>query len=125
MRRLHFTLGPVQGSIAQSRRTRALWAGCFLLSFLAGHASAAGIRGGGRILFPRVHGERAEQVEDELLRAILQRTEGPWKGSLPNRFQAGVPKEFDPHACVEAVHKAWKRIADTVWKHAVEGEEPY
>lgn len=125
MRRLHFTLGPVQGFIAQSRRTRDLLAGSFLLSFLAGHAMAAVIRGGGRILFPRVHGERVEQVEDELLRAILQRTEGPWKGSLPNRFQAGVPKEFDPHACVEAVHKAWKRIADTVWKHAVEGEEPY
>lgn len=38
---LHFTLGPVQGFIADARRTRDLWAGSFLLSWLTGQAMAA------------------------------------------------------------------------------------
>ena len=38
---LHFTLGPVQGFVSQARRTRDLWAGSFLLSYLSGHAMKA------------------------------------------------------------------------------------
>ncbi|MFO7291260.1 MAG: type III-B CRISPR-associated protein Cas10/Cmr2 [Bacillota bacterium] len=130
MRKLHFTLGPVQSFVAQSRRTRDLLAGSFLLSYLAGHAMVAVIQGGGRIQFPQVHGEGAEQVKDELLQAILESlkglpTKGPWKGSLPNRFQAKVPENFDPNACVEAVHKAWGKVADAVWRHVVEKAELY
>jgi hypothetical protein len=36
-----FHIGPVQGFIAQARRTRDLWAGSFLLSWLAAQAMAA------------------------------------------------------------------------------------
>src|SRR5690606_7444935 len=109
---------------------RDLLAGSFLLSYLAGHAMVAVIQGGGRIQFPQVHGEGAEQVKDELLQAILESlkglpTKGPWKGSLPNRFQAKVPENFDPNACVEAVHKAWGKVADAVWRHVVEKAELY
>ncbi len=35
---LQFTLGPVQGFVAQARRTRDFWAGSFLLSYLTGKA---------------------------------------------------------------------------------------
>ena len=35
LQRLHFSIGPVQGFVAQSRRTRDLWASSFLLSHLA------------------------------------------------------------------------------------------
>jgi CRISPR-associated protein Cmr2 len=35
---LHFSLGPVQGFVAQARRTRDFWAGSFILSYLAGQA---------------------------------------------------------------------------------------
>ncbi|MDQ3773077.1 MAG: hypothetical protein M3461_01130 [Pseudomonadota bacterium] len=39
---LHFTLGPVQGFVAQARRTRDLWGGSFLLSWLFRHCHAPG-----------------------------------------------------------------------------------
>ncbi|MCB1813240.1 MAG: hypothetical protein KDK04_16180, partial [Candidatus Competibacteraceae bacterium] len=36
-----FTLGPVQGFVAQARRTRDFWAGSFILSWLSGVAMRA------------------------------------------------------------------------------------
>ena len=48
----HFTLGPVQGFVAQARRTRDFWAGSFLLSWLAGVAICAVEKQGGEIIFP-------------------------------------------------------------------------
>ena len=47
----HFTLGPVQGFVAQARRTRDFWAGSFLLSWLSGVAMAAVRRQQGQIQF--------------------------------------------------------------------------
>ena len=38
---LVFSIGPVQGFIAQSRRTADGWVGSYLLSYLMGHALAA------------------------------------------------------------------------------------
>ncbi|WP_255724622.1 type III-B CRISPR-associated protein Cas10/Cmr2 [Shimazuella soli] len=37
-KKMHFTIGPVQEFVAQSRRTRDLLASSFLLSYLAAHA---------------------------------------------------------------------------------------
>ena len=48
----HFTLGPVQGFVAQARRTRDFWAGSFLLSWLSGVAMAAVRQQKGKIEFP-------------------------------------------------------------------------
>ena len=39
---LHVKLGPVQGFIRQARRTRDLWAGSFLLSWLSGKGHGGG-----------------------------------------------------------------------------------
>src|SRR5690606_29709494 len=109
MRKLHFTLGPVQSFVAQSRRTRDLLAGSFLLSYLSGHAMMAIIRpqnnlSGGNIVFPYVHQRQGEEMglKDPLLQAISRTMdgevigEGPWVGSLPNRFKAEIPAGENP-----------------------------
>jgi CRISPR-associated protein Cmr2 len=111
---LHFTLGPVQGFVAQARRTRDLWAGSFLLSWLAGLAMAAVLEAEGKIILPAVDG-------DLLLAAIRERPGGygPAVGSLPNRFKARVPEHFDPHGCREAIIGAWRGLARAVWERFV------
>ncbi|MGH8628477.1 MAG: type III-B CRISPR-associated protein Cas10/Cmr2, partial [Gammaproteobacteria bacterium] len=38
---LHFAFGPVQDFVSQARRTRDLWAGSYLISYLAGCAMKA------------------------------------------------------------------------------------
>jgi CRISPR-associated protein Cmr2 len=112
---LHFTLGPVQGFVAQARRTRDLWAGSFLLSWLAGRAMKVIVASGGTILVPDVE-------QDALFVAVSSGAGGfgPAIGSLPNRFKAKVPVEFDPALCRRAVASAWGDLADKVWKRFVE-----
>lgn len=114
----HFTLGPVQGFVAQARRTRDLWAGSFLLSWLAGQALADVRRQGGEIVFPAVADAQGNPA-DALLAAIERRPlpadPHPQIGSLPNRFKATVPTDFDPAAVSAAVQKAWSRLAQAVW----------
>jgi CRISPR-associated protein Cmr2 len=67
---LHFTLGPIQDFIFQARRTRDLWGGSFLLSWLSGIAMKQVIEAGGQIIFPAVHDE-ARSPTDALLAAIF------------------------------------------------------
>src|SRR5579871_4196352 len=98
-RLLHFTLGPVQSFVAQARRTRDLWAGSFLLSWLAGQAMKVIGVNGGTILVPDVE-------HDALFVAVRNGASGlgPAIGSLPNRFKAEVPAGFDPVLCRKAIH---------------------
>ncbi len=112
---LHFTLGPVPGFVAQARRTRDLWAGSFLLSWLAGQAMKVILANGGTILVPDVE-------QDALFVAVGSGASGfgPAIGSLPNRFKAKVPVEFNPALCRGAVYSAWGDLADKVWKRFVE-----
>ncbi|WP_449241547.1 type III-B CRISPR-associated protein Cas10/Cmr2 [Desulfoscipio gibsoniae] len=123
-RYLHFTIGPVQSFVAQSRRTRDLWAGSFLLSYLSGQAMYAVQEAKGRIIFPAVHDE-GSKPQDALLKAITKRneghkvTDGPNIGTLPNRFKAEVPVGFDPNACTRALQDAWTNIARSVWDEYV------
>ncbi|HLI12406.1 MAG TPA: type III-B CRISPR-associated protein Cas10/Cmr2 [Alphaproteobacteria bacterium] len=114
-RLLHFTLGPVQGFVAQARRTRDLWAGSFLLSWLAGHAMKVVVENGGEILVPDIG-------QDALFGAVNSGASGfgPAIGSLPNRFKAKVPVGFDPALCREAIHSAWSDLADKAWKRFIE-----
>lgn len=113
---LHFTLGPVQGFVAQARKTRDLWAGSFLLSYLAGHAMMAVKKNGGHIIFPYVENEQGGLI-DPLLSAIADPSteKSPVIGSLPNRFKARIPHGFDPEWCTKAVNQAWSHIAEGVW----------
>ncbi len=113
---LHFTLGPVQGFVAQARRPRDLWAGSFLLSWLSGQAMHALVAGRhGEIAFPVV-------IDDPLFEALDRgatgsRGPGPRIGSLPNRFRA-VVNDPDCNAgaiCKAAVQDKWVKLADLVW----------
>ena len=52
--RLDISVGPVQGFVSQSRRTRDLWGSSFLLAFLAAHAMRGAERAGGRVVQPMV-----------------------------------------------------------------------
>lgn len=118
---LHFSIGPVQGFVAQARRTRDLWAGSFLLSWLAGQAMACVLENSGCIAFPDV-GD-INQPKDALLAAILKNplieNPHPQIGSLPNRFKAFVPESFDPVIIKDHVIKKWSNLCDTVWKHFI------
>ena len=117
-RKLHFTLGPVQEFVAQSRRTRDLLASSFILSYLSGHAMARVKETGGEILFPVVE-------EDPLFQAIRRKNgKGPWIGTLPNRFQAEIPAGISPKCYEQAVKDAWKQVADAVWEVVVEKAAP-
>ena len=115
---LHFALGPVQGFIADARRTRDLWAGSFLLSWLSGQAMAALQEKGGRIVFPEVIGDPLfEAITGTPSKETKDRT--PFIGSLPNRFKADVTDlcsglEAGP-LCRDAVLAAWKRVGDAVY----------
>ena len=115
----HFTLGPVQGFVAQARRTRDFWAGSFLLSWLAGVAICAVEKQGGKIIFPIPN--------QNFLDAILGKNKEakPQQGGIPNRFMADISncQKFDGNAVTNAVKQAWLAIADKVWEKDRQGLE--
>jgi CRISPR-associated protein Cmr2 len=107
-KRLYFSIGPVQGFVAQSRRTRDLWTSSYLLSSLARAAMDAVVSSGGRILLP-AYSELASNASPER----------PPHGNLPNRFVAeGSGPAFDPVQAAESATQAfrgrWKDIAEAV-----------
>ncbi len=110
--RLDITVGPVQGFVAQSRRTRDLWGSSYLLSFLAGHAMHGAKQAGGRIVQPVVD-------KDVLYQWISGKRDGepPRIGSLPNRFAVDVDGDAAAVAdtAQENLEAAWTRACDTVW----------
>lgn len=115
---LHFSIGPVQAFIGESRRTRDLWVGSYLLSYLAGRALAAAARHG-EIKLPKVPREILQRYEpdagdDEKL---------PAHAILPNRFVVTYTDEaaacVGAEAASAAVNRAWQAIADAVWQRFV------
>ena len=119
---LHFSLGPVQGFVAQARRTRDLWAGSFILSWLSGCAMRAVLDGDGEILLPQVR-DRAGAFVDPMLAGLYGHSvpghERPKIGTLPNRFMARVPAAFDAGDAQAAVTAAWGRLAEAVWQRFI------
>ena len=113
----HFTIGPVQSFVSQARRTRDLWAGSFLLSWLAGQAMAAVFEQEGTITFPDVGSRKDPQ--DPLLKAIILGQGTPLIGSIPNRFKAVVPDDFDPTLVTERVQGKWYKLAGRVYAEFV------
>lgn len=105
---LSFSIGPVQSFVAQARRTRDLWAGSWLLSFLAESALAAAEAGGTSII--------PHRPEDT--RGIVTSIKGAI-GGYPNRFELAFESEEDAKASArraeDAFHKAWQKVADAVW----------
>lgn len=110
MNYFHFTLGPVQGFVSQARRTRDFWAGSFLLSWLSGVAMAATEQMGGKITFPIPAADYLDWIRGN------GKGEAPRQGSIPNRFKAAVPADFDGKLVEQAVREAWMQLAEHVWK---------
>ena len=113
----HFTIGPVQGFVAQARRTRDLWAGSFLLSWLAGQAMAEVLEKNGIISFPDVG--TIENPQDPMLKVILRGSGHPFVGTIPNRFKAKVPEIFDPESVTKRVWEKWRALAECVYREFV------
>lgn len=112
-----FTLGPVQGFVAQARRTRDFWAGSFILSWLSSAAIACIQKQGGTVQFPVPDEGYMHHLYNE---AGKQNHPRPQQGSIPNRFMATtaqVPQDFHPEWVTQTVQAAWRALADTVWAH--------
>jgi len=87
---LSVSIGPVQGFVAQSRRTRDLWGSSYLLSYLAARAALGVVRAGGKIVRPNLE-------KDPLFQWVERQAQGsgglerpPYVGSVPNHFVAWV-----------------------------------
>jgi CRISPR-associated protein Cmr2 len=109
MTHLHFTFGPVQGFVAQARRTRDLYAGSFLLSHLALKAMAAAHTAGGKVVLPAYDQLKSLAEKPDTKHAIA-----------PNRFVAEFKDEKSAakagRAAAAALWADWKRIAEAVWQ---------
>lgn len=111
---IHFAFSPVQGFVSQSRRTRDLWAGSYLLSWLAGQAMQALIDNGGEIQLPDVENDPLFQQICSPKHITLE-DQAAYLGSLPNRFTAGVPEGVDGTNCTETIEKAWQQVTKAVF----------
>ena len=121
--KIHFTIGPVQDFVAQARRTRDLWSGSFLLSYLTGCAiKCILVDKHGEIEIPDVGTDRLI----DWIKRPRDEPNNPMIGSLPNRFQATAP---DPVGAAEAaagaVCDAWEKIEKAVYDAYVEGIANY
>ena len=119
--RLDISIGPVQGFVSQSRRTRDLWGSSYLLAFLSAHAMHGASRAGGEIVHPVVH-------EDRLYRWVSGDRDGlpPRIGTVPNHFVVKLRGEarIVAGAAIAALEKAWRRVCDAVWTEYVEHVSP-
>ncbi|MGL6260384.1 type III-B CRISPR-associated protein Cas10/Cmr2 [Vibrio sp. WXL210] len=114
----HLTLGPVQGFVAQARRSRDYWAGSFILSWLSGVAILSVKQYRGDIHFP--------QPNKLFMQAMDGRRErpdhNPLQGGIPNRFKTkqllgSVPSDFSGEKVVADIQAAWKALAQLVWEN--------
>lgn len=119
--RLDFSIGPVQGFIAQARRTRDLWSGSYLLSYLSACALHAALTQQGS-------GAKVKVVPQTLLKDPVYRfvsgqsQQIPRTGSFPNHFtlycdDPGLARQL-AKAAQEAFEEKWSTIATTVWNKA-------
>lgn len=114
----HFTLGPVQGFVSQARRTRDFWAGSFLLSWLSAVAMKAVQEQTGDkdcILFPAADPNFINWLSGKQKQTDTK----PIQGSVPNRFKAKVPMDFEPQHVVQSVNAAWQALADIIFDNDI------
>lgn len=106
-----FSIGPVQGFVAQSRRTRDLWGSSYLLSYLAARAMS-GAADHGEIVRPRVD-------DDPLFGWVRGGRAGlpPRIGSVPNHFvvRSDAGPEEVVAAAEAAFYDAWRQVYQAVW----------
>jgi len=111
---LHFSIGPVQTFVLQSRRTRDLWGSSYVLSYLSGHALIGARKAGGRRFRPDVE-------NDALVKWIENPASGnpPLLGSIPNQFTLEIPDTVQARdvasAAENALLDAWNTVCDEVY----------
>ena len=115
--RLDVSIGPVQGFVSESRRTRDLWGSSFLLAFLSAHAMRGAEQAGGRIVQPVVDGD--------VLYAWVggdRRGCGPRIGTVPNHFVVELSGDAGPVAAAAeaSLAEAWRTVCSSVWRQFVE-----
>jgi CRISPR-associated protein Cmr2 len=120
---LLMSLGPVQSFISCARKTRDLWAGSFILSYLAwqGMKAAAQQYGPDSILFPDLrhqplvdHWLRNDESVPDVGPPARRAIQVP---SLPNRWVIVLPGDDLEEAadkCRAAMRDGWTLLADTV-----------
>ncbi|MGH7390112.1 MAG: type III-B CRISPR-associated protein Cas10/Cmr2 [Candidatus Rokuibacteriota bacterium] len=112
--------GPVQGFIGTARRTADLWAGSFILSWLASRAIVPLVEACGpdAVLFPSLW---AQPLLDRWFQEgpfYLTLSDAPAIGGfapLPNRFLALVAHEDAKdiaERCLSALHSEWNRLGE-------------
>ena len=119
--RIDISIGPVQGFVGQSRRTRDLWGSSYLLALLSAHAMRGAKEAGGKIVQPNVE-------DDQLFKWVCGDRKGgaPRIGSVPNHFVVEVEGDDIERAAEvsckgkEALDKAWVKVCDAVWNNYVE-----
>ncbi|RMG35558.1 MAG: type III-B CRISPR-associated protein Cas10/Cmr2 [Planctomycetota bacterium] len=110
---LSFSIGPVQSFVEQARRTRDLWAGSWLLSYLAESALAAAENAGGIAIVPA----RSTQARGKVT------AKQSAVGGIPNRFELKFEGQDAKQRAIDAARtatdafkEAWQRIADAVFE---------
>ncbi len=111
---IDLSIGPVQGFVAQSRRTRDLWGSSYLLSYLAAHAMRGAVTAGGTIVRPRVD-------DDPLFRWVCgdRSAPPPRIGSVPNHFvvRSDTDAGAVAAAATAAFQDAWRQVCQAVWRY--------
>lgn len=110
---IDISIGPVQSFVNQSRRTRDLWGGSYLLSYLCAHAMR-GVGDRGIIVRP-------DMTHDALFTWVSGDRFAPLPriGSVPNHFV--VHSDEEPEALVARVTStfvdSWRRVCQAVWDY--------
>lgn len=116
---LEVTIGPVQSFVVQAKRTRDLWGGSFLVSYLSAVALSGALEAGATPEMPT----RQVLDRDPLYLAVTGRESNTLRiGSLPNHFTVVVAGD-DPAqvatASVAAVRGKWEDICEAVFNRWV------
>ncbi|MBI4497303.1 MAG: type III-B CRISPR-associated protein Cas10/Cmr2 [Chloroflexi bacterium] len=110
---IYLAFGPVQEFISQARRTRDLWAGSYLLSYLAGSALAR-VADSCEMVLPAIEGN---PLMDALRRGGVPQESGSRVGSIPHVAELRAPAERAGQVAQAAVagwQEAWKRVSKAV-----------
>ena len=119
--RIDISIGPVQGFIAQARRTRDLWGGSFLLSFLAARAMAGARNAGATVIQPHVEDDALLEWASGEGQEPEEEIERPKFGTITNHFAVettGSPREV-ANAARESFNSAWRQVCAAVWERYV------
>jgi CRISPR-associated protein Cmr2 len=111
-----FSIGPVQGFIAQSRRTADGWVGSYLLSYIMGHALAAVEEGEAKIIEPDPDIAMFKAIKDWTGTKVDGDTT---IGALPNTavlsVQSGQEDTIGERAKTAAEEEGWGKVHKAIW----------